>query len=73
MKAFLLVLLFAFACSQIPEDIIEIIKCLMSSESIRTLVPKIIEAIRTGDYTSLITAVIAALPQLEEDITKCLA
>ena len=73
MKALLLVLLFAFACSDFPEDIVKIIECLMSSESVQTLLPKIIEAIRTGDYTSLIATLIAALPQLQEDIAKCIA
>ena len=73
MKAILLVLLFAFAVSDWPGDIVEVIKCLLSCESVQKLVPAIVEAIKTGDYMALVAAVIAALPELEADVAKCLA
>ena len=72
MKAILLVLLFAFAVSDWPGDIVEVIKCLLSCESVQKLVPAIVEAIKTGDYMALVAAVIAALPDLEADVAKCL-
>ena len=69
MKAILLVLLFAFALSDWPGDIVAIIECLLSCESVQKLVPAIVEAIKTGDYMSLV----AELPQLEADVTACLS
>ena len=53
-------------------DIVEVIKCLLSCESVQKLVPAIVEAIKTGDYMALVAAVIAALPDLEADVAKCL-
>ena len=73
MKAILLVLLFAFALSDWPGDIVAIIECLLSCESVQKLVPAIVEAIKTGDYMSLVAAIIAELPQLEADVTACLS
>ena len=72
MKAILLVLLFAFALSDWPGDIVAIIKCLLSCESIQKLVPALIEAIETGDYMSLVAAIVAELPQLEADVMACI-
>ena len=73
MKAILLILLFAFACSDLPYDIIENVKCLVQSESVQAFIPKVIEAIKTGDYMSLFSAIIAEFPQLQADVMKCLA
>ena len=73
MKAILLILLFAFACSDFPYDIIENVKCLVQSESLQGFIPKVIEAIKTGDYMSLVRAIIAKVPQLKADVMKCLA
>ena len=73
MKAILLILLFAFACSDFPYDIIENVKCLVQSESVQAFIPKVIEAIKTGDYMSLFSAIIAEFPQLQADVMKCLA
>ena len=72
MKAILLVLLFAFAVSDWPGDIVEVIKCLLSCESVQKLVPAVVEAIKTGDYLALVAAIVAELPALEADVTKCL-
>ena len=72
MKAILLVLLFAFAVSDWPGDIVAVIKCLLSCESVQKLVPAVVEAIKTGDYLALVAAIVAELPALEADVTKCL-
>ena len=72
MKTILLILLFALACSKFPEDIIEIAKCLIKSEALRGLIPKVIEAIKNKDYMSIVFAIIQAFPQIKEEVMNCL-
>ena len=73
MKAILIILLIAIASSDFPEDLIKIAKCLLQSETLRGLIPKVIEAIITGDYLSLVSAVIQSFPKIKAEVLECLA
>ena len=73
MKAILIILLIAVASSDFPEDLIKIAKCLLQSETLRGLIPKVIEAIITGDYLSLFSAVIQSFPKIKAEVLECIA
>ena len=72
MKAILIILLIAVASSDFPEDLIKIAKCLLQSETLRGLIPKVIEDIKTGDYMSLVLDVIQSFPKIKAEVLECL-
>ena len=72
MKAILVILLIALASSEFPEDLIKIGKCLLESDAVRALIPKVLEAVRTGDFLSLLPTLLESLPELKTEVMECL-
>ena len=71
MKAFLVVLLLAIVSCKFPDDLIQMAKCAIKSETAKGLLPKVLEAIKTGEYLSLIQTLIVEFPKVKEEVKEC--
>ena len=72
MKAFLIVLLLAFAACKFPDDLINVVKCIIRNERVKELLPKALEAVKNRDFLSLVQTAIAEFPKVKEEIKECL-
>ena len=73
MKAFLVILLLALTTSKFQDDIINIAQCVLKSEKIKEeVLPKVISALKNGDFASLISIVLESFPKIKEEIMECL-
>ena len=50
MKAYLFLLLFALTACTFPDDLLKLAKCVLSSPTVYEVLPKVIEAVKNGDY-----------------------
>ena len=73
MKAVLVVLLLAIVACDIPQEIIDIAKCLIESHEIFAVLPKIIEAITNKEYVKILEIVLEAFPKIRDEVMECLA
>ena len=47
-------------------------KCTIKSETAKGLLPKVLEAIKTGNYLSLVQTLIVEFPKVKEEVKECL-
>ena len=71
MKAFLVVLLLSIVSCKFPDDLIQVAKCAIKSETAKGLLPKVLEAIKTGEYLSLVQTLIVEFPKVKEEVKEC--
>ena len=72
MKAFLVILLLALATSKFPDDIIELVQCVLKNEKIKEVVPKVLVALKNGDFASPISIAFTSFPQIKKEIEECM-
>ena len=68
MKALLLTIVYC----KFPDDLIQVAKCVLKSETAKGLLPKVLEAIKTGNYLSLVQTLIVEFPKVKEEVKECL-
>ena len=72
MKSYLVVLLFTLTASTFPDDFVKLAKCVLSSQTVYEVVPKVIEAVKNGDYFTLLQIALTEVPKVKEEVMECM-
>ena len=72
MKAFLVVLLFALTTCVFPDNLVKLAKCVLSSQTVFEVLPKAVEAVKSGDYFTLLQIALTELPKVKEEVMECM-
>ena len=72
MKAYLVVLLFALTACSLPDDLVKVVKCVLSSPTVWKVVPKVVEAVKNGDYFTLLQLVLTEGPVIKDEVLECM-
>ena len=72
MKAFLVVLLFALTTCAFPEDLFKLAKCVLSSQRVFEVLPKVVEAVKNGDYLTLLQLALTEVPVIKDEVLECM-
>jgi hypothetical protein len=73
MKAYLVILLFAFITCALTDDLEKLAKCVISSPTVSELLPKVLEAVKAKDYSNLVKLALAQLPKLKKELMGCIS
>ena len=71
MKTFLVVLLFALACCNFSSNLKQIAQCLIESQKLRKYLPKLVNAVKTGDYQTLLKEGLSAYQEIKTEVKEC--
>ena len=72
MKAYLVVLLFALTACAFPDDLLKLAKCVLSSPTVYEVLPKVIEAVKNGDYFTLLQIALTEVPKVKDEVMECM-
>ena len=72
MKAYLFVLLLALTTCAFPDDLVKLAKCVLQSPTVWKVVPKVIEAVKNGDYFTLLQIALAEAPKVKDEVMESL-
>ena len=72
MKAYLVVLLFALTACTFPDDLLKLAKCVLSSPTVYEVLPKVIEAVKNGDYFTLLQIALTEVPKVKDEVMECM-
>ena len=72
MKAYLVVLLFALTACAFPDDLLKLAKCVLSSPTVYEVLPKVIEAVKNGDYFALLQIALTEVPKVKDEVMECM-
>ena len=72
MKAFLVVLLFTLTTCSFPDDLVKLGKCILSSQTVFEVLPKVVEAVKSGEYFTLLQIAVSELPKVKEEVMECM-
>ena len=71
MRTFLVVLLFALASCSFSSNLKQITQCLVESQKLREYLPKLVNAIQTGDYQTLLKEGLLAYQEIKSEVKEC--
>ena len=71
MRTFLVVLLFALASCNFSSNLKQIAQCLVESQKLREYLPKLVKAIKTGDYQTLLKEGLLAYKEIKSEVREC--
>ena len=71
MRTFLVVLLFALASCSFSSNLKQIAQCLVESQKLREYLPKLVNAIQTGDYQTLLKEGLLAYQEIKTEVKEC--
>ena len=71
MRTFLVVLLFALASCNFSQNLKQIAQCLVESQKLREYLPKLVNAIKTGDYQTLLKEGLLAYQEIKSEVKDC--
>ena len=71
MRTFLVVLLFALASCNFSSNLKQIAQCLVESQKLREYLPKLVNAIKTGDYQTLLKEGLLAYKEIKSEVREC--
>ena len=72
MKAYLVVLLFALTACSLPDDLVKVAKCILASPTVWKVVPKVVEAVKNGDYLTLLQLALTEVPVIKDEVLECM-
>ena len=72
MKAYLFLLLFALTACTFPDDLLKLAKCVLSSPTVYEVLPKVIEAVKNGDYFTLLQIALTEVPKVKDEVMECM-
>ena len=72
MKAYLVVLLFALTACALPDDLVKAAKCVLQSPTVWKVVPKVVEAVKNGDYLALLQLAFTEVPVIKDEVLECM-
>jgi hypothetical protein len=72
MKAYLVVLLFALTACALPDDLVKVAKCVLASPTVWKVVPKVVEAVKNGDYFTLLQLALTEVPVIKDEVLECM-
>ena len=72
MKAYLVVLLFALTACALPDDLVKVAKCVLASPTVWKVVPKDVEAVKNGDYVTLLQLALTEVPVIKDEVLECM-
>ena len=72
MKAYLVVLLFALTACALPDDLVKVAKCVLESPTVWKVVPKVVEAVKNGDYVTLLQLSFTEVPVIKDEVLECM-
>ena len=73
MKAFLVILLFALTACALPGDLLKLAQCVVRSPSALELLPKVVDAVKSKDFASLVSLALAQFPKVKAEVMDCMA
>ena len=73
MKAVLVVLLFALTACALPTDLLKLAQCVVRSPSALELLPKVVDAVKSKDFASLVSLALAQFPKVKAEVMDCMA
>jgi hypothetical protein len=73
MKAVLVVLLFALTACALPGDLLKLAQCVVRSPSALELLPKVVDAVKSKDFGSLVTLALSQFPKVKAEVMDCMA
>ena len=71
MRTFLVVLLFALASCNFSSNLKQIAQCLIESQKLREYLPKLVKAIKAGDYQTLLKEGLSAYQEIKTEVKEC--
>ena len=72
MRVLLVVLLLALVSGKLPEDLLEMASCILKSEKLRENIPKVLFAIKSKDFSKIISTAFSSFLEIKQDVEKCL-
>ena len=72
MKAILFVLLLAVIFCETTNDTLDIVTCVLRSDVLFKAVAKIIDAVRTGDFNTILATLLSLYYPVMTEVKKCL-
>ena len=71
MRALLLIFLFALVACNFEHEVLKFASCAFKSEKLRENIPKVIEAVKTGDFEKILSVGLASFSEVKRDIFEC--
>ena len=71
MRSLLLIFLFALVACNFEQNVFNFASCALKSEKLRENLPKVIEALKTGDFSKILSICLAAFAEVKKDILEC--
>ena len=71
MRSLLLIFLFALVACDFEQNVFNFVSCALKSEKLRENLPKVIEALRSGDFSKILSIGLTALAEVKKDILEC--
>ena len=71
MRSLLLLFLFALVACDFEQNVLKFASCALKSEKLRVNIPKVIEALKTGDFSNILSIGLTAFSEVKKDILEC--
>ena len=72
MRALLVILLLALANCKFPEKLLEVASCILKGEKFKENFPKVLVAIKSKDFSKIISTAFSSFLEIKQDVEKCL-
>ena len=71
MRALLLLFLFALVACDFEQKVFKYASCAFKSEKLRENIPKVIEALKAGDFSKILSIGLTSFPEVKKEILDC--
>ena len=71
MRSLLLIFLFTLVACDFEQNVFNFASCALKSEKLRENLPKVIEALKTGDFSKILSIGLAAFAEVKKEILEC--
>ena len=71
MRSLLLVFLIALVACDFEQNVLNFASCALKSQKLRENLPKVIEALKTGDFSKILSIGLTAFAEVKKDILEC--
>ena len=71
MRSLLLIFLFTLVACDFEQNVFNFASCALKSEKLRENLPKVIEALKTGDFSEILSIGLTAFAEVKKEILEC--
>ena len=71
MRSLLLIFLFTLVACDFEQNVINFASCALKSKKLRENLPKVIEALKTGDFSEILSIGLTAFAEVKKEILEC--